>query len=226
MRLVLRAERWIVLALFGIGTVAFGAMVVAASYSHVSSGKAAPTEEWIEAAARANGPSTDEAAWSGPVASFQAVAGGQSIRPSIIGSRSKFVLPLRKWTFISDPFGVPRDGGKIHGGIDLALGADLVHSPVYAACNGMVLSSDYSDDYGNHVVVDCGEGWSTLYAHFSELLVEPGMSVVGGATILGRSGTTGFSTGEHLHFEVRWQGVPIDPEEVLDFGRGIRTSAN
>ena len=70
--------------------------------------------------------------------------------------------------------------------------------------------------YGYHVIVDCGDGWSTLYAHMSEILVTPGQRVSQG-TQVGISGNTGFSTGEHLHFEIRYKGAPVNPANYLNF---------
>jgi hypothetical protein len=103
----------------------------------------------------------------------------------------------------------------LHGGIDLAL--DGMHrSPVFAACEGVVASATYSAVYGNHVIVDCGEGWSTLYGHLSEIDVAQGQAVVF-EDVLGLSGSSGQAQGEHLHFEIRWQGRAVNPEKYLDF---------
>ncbi len=70
--------------------------------------------------------------------------------------------------------------------------------------------------YGNHVYVDCGEGQETLYAHLSRIDVEAGEQV-GNETVLGVSGNTGFSTSEHLHFEIISNGMRVNPEHYLDF---------
>ena len=128
-----------------------------------------------------------------------------------------FGLPLPVWGFVSAEFGIYRGPGLIHTGIDFAL-ADYPASSVYAACDGWVSRTQrLTYSYGYHVVVDCGDGWDTLYSHFREILVEWGETVVKGETILGISGSTGFSTGEHLHFEIRYDGVPLDPRKYLDF---------
>lgn len=128
----------------------------------------------------------------------------------------RFAMPLRAWTIFTDRYGAPRGRGWIHGGIDLSL-ETYPRSGVYAACVGAVAIAAYSRAYGNYVVVDCGEGWSTLYGHLSSFIVEEGQPVTFD-TVLGLSGSTGFSTGEHLHFEIRWEGVPVNPEDYLDFG--------
>ncbi|MGE5597269.1 MAG: M23 family metallopeptidase [Hyphomicrobiales bacterium] len=130
-------------------------------------------------------------------------------------NNSRFSMPLEHWTAVTDRFGAPRGGGLIHGGIDLALD-DYPHSPVFSACAGTVIEAEYSNTYGYHVIVDCGDGYTTLYAHFSEIRVSVGQQVSPN-NVLGISGSTGFSTGEHLHFEIRWRGVHVNPEDYLDF---------
>lgn len=131
------------------------------------------------------------------------------------GTGSRFTMPLRAWSAVTDRYGAARGGGLIHGGIDLAL--DNYHgSSVYAACTGTVASASYSSTYGSHVIIDCGEGWSTLYGHLSAFRVAPGDAVTS-ATVVGISGSTGYSTGEHLHFEIRWKGSAVNPESYLDF---------
>ncbi len=133
-------------------------------------------------------------------------------------SATRFGLPLGAWSFVSDEYGVDRGGGRIHGGIDLALSGELSGSPVYASCDGWVSRVEWlTYSYGYYVMVDCGEGWETLYAHFSEILVSWGQTVTKGQTILGITGSTGFSTGEHLHFEVRYNGVTLNPRDYITF---------
>ncbi len=133
----------------------------------------------------------------------------------VAASNGRFAMPLKSWFAVTDRYGAKRGKGLIHGGIDLALDSDH-HWPVLAACNGTVAAAEYSSAYGHYVLVDCGDGWSTLYAHFTLTSVKVGASVTF-ETVLGASGSTGFSTGEHLHFEIRWQGVPVNPEDYLDF---------
>lgn len=96
---------------------------------------------------------------------------------------------------------------KMHTGIDVSApsGASIV-----AADAGSVIFSGWMSGYGQVIVVDHGNKVSTLYAHQSTLLAAKGASVSKGQTI-GRVGSTGFSTGPHLHFEVRVNGSPVDP---------------
>ncbi len=95
----------------------------------------------------------------------------------------------------------------MHTGVDI--GATW-GSPVLAAADGQVIYTGWYGGYGKLVIVDHGGGVSTLYAHLFEILVSSGTSVRRGQ-VLGRVGSTGFSTGPHLHFEVRIDGQPIDP---------------
>lgn len=82
--------------------------------------------------------------------------------------------------------------------------------PIVAASGGAVLSSGWRTGYGNTVVVSHGEGFTTLYAHMSDMNVSAGDQVAGG-DLIGWVGNTGWSTGSHLHFEVRLDGVALDP---------------
>jgi Meckel syndrome type 1 protein len=133
--------------------------------------------------------------------------------PASATNGSRFTMPLVSWTKVTDRYGAPRGGGLIHGGIDLALDH---HAQVFSACAGSVDYTGYSGTYGNHVIVDCGDGWTTLYGHLSQVLVAQGQAV-DHTTVLGMSGSTGYSTGEHLHFEMRYNGVATNPENYLDF---------
>jgi len=126
-----------------------------------------------------------------------------------------FTMPLKEWSYVTDRFGADRGAGFIHAGIDLAV-EGLENSPVYAACDGKVDASEFSYSYGNHVIVACGDGWTTLYAHLREIEVEAGDAVTS-ETELGRTGSSGFSTGEHLHFEIMLDGTKVNPEHYLDF---------
>lgn len=99
-----------------------------------------------------------------------------------------------------------------HLGIDIAAGEG---APVYAADSGVVVFAGWATGgYGYTVVVDHGNGYQTLYAHMSQIAASCGRSVGQGGTI-GYAGSTGNSTGAHLHFEVRYQGGFINPWYAL-----------
>lgn len=100
---------------------------------------------------------------------------------------------------------------RYHSGIDI--GADYGDT-VSAADSGVVIYAEWMGGYGNAVIIDHGNGISTLYGHNSELLVTEGQRVRKGQAI-SRVGSTGYSTGPHLHFEVRQNGSPTDPMAYL-----------
>ena len=100
---------------------------------------------------------------------------------------------------------------KLHTGIDLAVGYGV---PIHAADSGTVIYATWMGGYGNVIIVDHGGGISTLYAHQSSLALGNGARVSRGQ-VIGYVGSTGFSTGPHLHFEVRVNGNPVDPMGYL-----------
>lgn len=100
---------------------------------------------------------------------------------------------------------------RFHNGLDF--GAEH-GSPIRAADNGVVIAAGWEGGYGNTVIIDHGNGLSTLYGHASELYVAVGQPVQRGQ-VVAAIGSTGLSTGPHLHFEVRQQGEPMDPIAFL-----------
>ncbi|HEX8235531.1 MAG TPA: peptidoglycan DD-metalloendopeptidase family protein [Abditibacteriaceae bacterium] len=100
---------------------------------------------------------------------------------------------------------------KMHTGDDLAAAQG---SPIKAAHSGRVLWAGWKKAYGNTIIIDDGNGTQTLYGHASKLGVRPGQPIRRGEYI-GNVGSTGYSTGPHLHFEVRKKGKPIDPTRYL-----------
>lgn len=106
---------------------------------------------------------------------------------------------------IASPYGTR--WGRLHTGIDIGAGTG---TPIKAAASGRVLVSGYSGGYGNLTVIDHGNGIATAYAHQSSLAASAGQQV-GQGQVIGYVGSTGFSTGPHLHFEVRVNGSPVDP---------------
>ena len=120
--------------------------------------------------------------------------------PSDTGN-GDFIWPLPGYTRISSPFGYrtcPYHGRELHGGVDLPAphGTNIL-----AAKSGTVVLSTYGSSFGNHIAISHPDGSRTLYAHMSARLVSVGDTVSQGQ-VIGRVGSTGNSTGNHLHFEV------------------------
>ncbi|AMM52182.1 peptidase M23 [Rufibacter sp. DG15C] len=122
-----------------------------------------------------------------------------------------YKMPLVKTPVTSD-FGFR--GYRWHYGTDLDLDTG---DSVKAAFDGVVRISKWDGGgYGNYLVVRHVNGLETLYGHLSKALVKPGQLVKAGQ-LLGKGGSTGRSSGPHLHYEVRYEGNPIDPEEIYNF---------
>ena len=129
-----------------------------------------------------------------------------------IDSETSYLWPLPGYYRLSSLFGYrihPITGeAHSHTGIDIPAPGN---TPILACKSGQVVTSAYHYSYGNYVVIDHGNGNSTLYAHMSSRAVSEGDMVTQGQTI-GYVGTTGSSTGNHLHLEVRDNYTRVDPE--------------
>ncbi len=127
----------------------------------------------------------------------------------------KLGMPLKSEYRLSSPFGYrihPITGSKkLHAGMDMAAPKG---TPIYAAETGVVIIAQSWSGYGNCVIIDHGGGLWTLYGHMSEILAKKGDTVKRGEKI-GLVGSTGQSTGNHLHFEVRKNSEPVDPAPYL-----------
>jgi murein DD-endopeptidase MepM/ murein hydrolase activator NlpD len=131
---------------------------------------------------------------------------------ALVDSASRFVCPNQ--TKVFSRFGMRH--GRRHQGVDLPL---KTGTPVVAAFDGRVRASTYNKGYGNLVIIRHENGLETFYAHLSKREVEVGDWVRAGDEI-GLGGSTGRSTGPHLHFETRYQGYAFDPEWIADFEKG------
>ncbi len=130
----------------------------------------------------------------------------------LVDEASTFVSPYT--TKVYSKFGYRR--GRRHMGVDLPL---VTGTPVKAAFDGRVRLSKYVSGYGNLVIVRHENGLETFYGHLSKRLVEPGDWVKAGDEI-GLGGSTGRSSGSHLHFETRYMGFAFDPQRIVDFEKG------
>lgn len=103
------------------------------------------------------------------------------------------------------------DASEIHQGIDIAVATG---TPVVAAADGVVARSGYIGGYGNMVQINHGNGIETIYGHNSQLIVSVGQTIKKGQ-VIAYAGSTGISTGPHLHYEVRVNGKAVDPLRYL-----------
>ncbi|MDR0421197.1 MAG: peptidoglycan DD-metalloendopeptidase family protein [Prevotellaceae bacterium] len=125
-----------------------------------------------------------------------------------------FVYPLKKPMHVTSKFGYRR--GRSHNGIDLKL---LTGDTVVAPMKGMVRVTGNNGrrrGYGNFIVIRHYNGLETVYGHLSKILVENDQIVEPG-DLIALGGNTGRSTGSHLHWEIRYLGNPVNPEDIIDF---------
>ena len=136
-------------------------------------------------------------------------------KKAIVYDGGKFAWPAPDYTRISDEYGMrmhPTLGiEKFHNGIDLAAPSG---SRILAAYDGEVIAAAYSSSMGNYIMIDHGDGLISIYMHASALLVKEGQLVVRGEQIA-KVGSTGRSTGPHLHFGVRLNGSYVSPWNYL-----------
>ena len=127
------------------------------------------------------------------------------------------LLPDKSHIHMASTFGYRSDpvygGTRFHEGQDMATFAG---NPVYATGDGVVVKTDFKfTGYGNEIVIDHGFGYRTRYAHLSRIDVAEGMEVKRGE-LIGAVGSTGKSTGPHLHYEVLYKGAPVSPMQYMN----------
>ncbi len=137
----------------------------------------------------------------------EVVVYGQKEIPSV-GVSGNWLWPTRSGYTISSGYGYRvspfSSYRELHTGLDIS--GTGYGSPIYASNNGKVVTAEYHYSYGNHVVINHNNGYSSMYAHMSRIAVKVGQIVARGQ-IIGYVGATGSATGPHLHFEV-WRGLP------------------
>lgn len=145
-----------------------------------------------------------------------AAAGGSGSKVDY--STTGFIYPLAGYKAISSYYGWRFGGTDFHTGIDFPAPCN---TPIRASASGTVIfvrtgmhNNTRSEGYGNYIIIDHGGGYSTLYGHCNSVAVSVGESVTKGETI-GYVGTTGWSTGYHLHFEIRINGKATNPLNYL-----------
>lgn len=165
----------------------------------------------------------EEAARRVQVASSQSYANSGSVSTSSSNASAPVVTSSGGWVrpaaggYVSSRYGYR--WGSMHRGIDIADRSNGGNGPIaiLAAKSGTVTTAGYHGSYGNYVVINHGNGLSTLYAHMlGNLNVSSGQSVSAGQK-LGTMGSTGNSTGYHLHFEILENGNRVNPEKYMSF---------
>lgn len=129
---------------------------------------------------------------------------------------SGFLFPLPAGSsVITSPYGFryhPIDGQyRFHNGVDLGAAAG---TPIYATKSGTVTTATYASGYGNYVTINHGDGFSSLYGHMTYYTVSYGQTVSQGE-IIGYVGSTGYSTGNHLHFTLFYNGSTVNPMDYI-----------
>ncbi len=135
-----------------------------------------------------------------------------------VGGDAPSILLFPTQGRITSPFGMrvhPILGySKLHAGVDISAPSG---TEIFAAGSGEVIGAGVAGGYGNRVVIDHGGGLATLYAHQSRMVVSVGDTVIAG-DLIGYVGSTGLSTGPHLHFETRENATPVDPLKYIPPG--------
>lgn len=132
----------------------------------------------------------------------------------LVDSLDQYHCPYQAEVYYRGKFGMRR--GRRHQGVDIPL---KTGDPVYATFTGKVRMSKYFGAYGNVVIIRHENGLETFYAHLSKRHVEAGDWVNAG-DVIGLGGSTGRSTGPHLHYETRYNGFAFDPQWLIDFKTG------
>lgn len=133
-----------------------------------------------------------------------------------VGATGRYIWPSGSSKYVTSPYGMREDPivytWRMHNGIDIgaSYGTDIL-----AADGGEVVTATYSSSYGYYVMLYHGDDRYTLYAHMSEIWVDVGESVYQGE-IIGLVGSTGYSTGPHIHYEIMENGSRIDPLQFYD----------
>ena len=118
---------------------------------------------------------------------------------------------------VSSPYGYRARFGRMHKGVDISL---KLNDTIYAAYDGKVRLTNYEPKgYGNYIILRYPNKLETVYGHLNKILVKPNQVVKAGQPI-GLGGSTGRSTGPHLHFETRFMGYAINPAAIINFSNG------
>ncbi len=176
--------------------------------------KTVPTTQGTTLYAENNDPASSTTAAGG----YQGAYTGNNTSGAVYQSNDSWAWPLGSIScYISSPYGnrsAAISGWSFHGGMDISA-SGVYGKPVYASRAGTVIAAVWGNTgYGIYAVIDHGDGFSTVYGHCSSLCVTTGQTVSKGQQI-GNVGSTGNSTGPHLHFEVRYNGAKQNPANYV-----------
>ena len=129
---------------------------------------------------------------------------------------NEFIWPIEDFDHISSPFGYRY--GQLHTGADMPA---IKGTPIVASMDGKVVFCGYSEGHGNTVLLEHRNNFYTRYSHNSAIFVKKGECVVKGQ-VIGLVGSSGNSTGNHLHFEVRYDSIPLNPLDFLPPNKKIK----
>ncbi len=146
---------------------------------------------------------------------FSSSGGSSSSGGTGIVTEAGFLWPLPGFSNINSAYGWRFNNTDFHTGLDIG-GSGVYGADIVAAKSGVVSSPMTHWSYGNNVVINHGDGYVTLYAHCSQLLVSPGETVSQGQ-VIAKVGATGNVTGPHLHFEVYYNGVRQNPANFIQY---------
>ncbi len=149
------------------------------------------------------------------IAAVAATAPRVSAAPASEQRSSLFITPT--WGTLSSPLGWRHDPFQpflwdYHWGIDIAA---AIGTPVVASATGVVKYAALYAGYGGMIVIEHPGEWATVYGHLDRMTVRPSQPIAQGV-VIGTVGNTGHSTGPHLHFEIRFHGIPVDPLRYLN----------
>lgn len=142
------------------------------------------------------------------------------IKNPVTGEIVKTINPTVSWPAtgkITLEFGQMSLYQLYHTGIDIANIVGTEITPLYEGT--VTYAGEVSWGFGKHIIIDNGDNVSTIYAHLSKIFVYKGQKVSRGE-VIGKMGTTGWSTGPHLHFQINIYGIPINPRVFLDSKKG------
>jgi murein DD-endopeptidase MepM/ murein hydrolase activator NlpD len=198
-----RGARWFQSALKMAGAVGMAGALCAAVPAQAKNNADDPYGDASEINSSALGPA--DVGFSNLFSSLQRLDGDAKVENNIPSGR-----PVQKLSLTSN-FGVRSDpfngGARMHKGIDIP---GPVGTPIYATADGIVSRAGWASGYGNLVQISHGGGLETRYGHMSKLIAAPN-SYVHRGQLIGLMGSTGRSTGSHLHYEVRVDGQAINP---------------